>query len=256
MYITSSAVAVRGWCRFGDEAGFAGETRARATLTSVVQRRFRMHLVMKAAVAVLFVLSASAATAQSPATISGTVTTRADGLSVPGATVTLVGSSLTATTDSAGRYTIEVPPAFVRAGKVQLRIEALGLPPKIYDVELTPEAKTTLDVALSVGFEEQVTVGSRAAGAESQKAVPVDVITQEQIAASGYAETAQVIQALAPSFNFPRPTITDGTARSVRQRFAVSARTRCWCWSMANGGTRAPWCTSTAALAAGPPAST
>ncbi len=170
-----------------------------------------MHLVMKAAVAVLFVLSASAVTAQSPATISGTVTTRADGLSVPGATVTLVGSSVTATTDSAGRYTIEVPPAFVRAGKVQLRIEALGLPPKIYDVELTPEAKTTLDVALSVGFEEQVTVGSRAAGAESQKAVPVDVITQEQIAASGYAETAQVIQALAPSFNFPRPTITDGT---------------------------------------------
>ena len=28
---------------------------------------------------------------------------------------------------------------------------------------------------------------------------------------SGYAETAQVIQSLAPSFNFPRPTITDGT---------------------------------------------
>jgi iron complex outermembrane receptor protein len=41
--------------------------------------------------------------------------------------------------------------------------------------------------------------------------VPVDVITQDQIASSGYAETTQVIQALAPSFNFPRPTITDGT---------------------------------------------
>ena len=33
----------------------------------------------------------------------------------------------------------------------------------------------------------------------------------EQIASSGYTETAQVIQSLAPSFNFPRPTITDGT---------------------------------------------
>ena len=41
--------------------------------------------------------------------------------------------------------------------------------------------------------------------------MPVDVITQQQIAATGYAETAQVIQSLAPSFNFPRPTITDGT---------------------------------------------
>ena len=37
------------------------------------------------------------------------------------------------------------------------------------------------------------------------------MITQEQIASSGYTETAQVIQSLAPSFNFPRPTITDGT---------------------------------------------
>ena len=72
-------------------------------------------------------------------------------------------------------------------------------------------ASLTVDVALSLGFTEQVTVGSRSAGAEAEKAVPVDVITHEQIAASGYAETAQVIQSLAPSFNFPRPTITDGT---------------------------------------------
>ena len=41
--------------------------------------------------------------------------------------------------------------------------------------------------------------------------MPVDVITHDQIASSGYTETAQVIQSLAPSFNFPRPTITDGT---------------------------------------------
>ena len=34
--------------------------------------------------------------AQTPATITGTVTTRADGLSLPGATVSLVGSSVTA----------------------------------------------------------------------------------------------------------------------------------------------------------------
>jgi iron complex outermembrane receptor protein len=39
----------------------------------------------------------------------------------------------------------------------------------------------------------------------------VTTITREQIAASGYAETAQVIQSLTPSVNFPRPTITDGT---------------------------------------------
>ncbi|MEO6239268.1 MAG: TonB-dependent receptor, partial [Vicinamibacterales bacterium] len=148
--------------------------------------------------------------AQAP-TITGVVTTKADGLPIPGATVSLVGSDVTATTDSAGKYQLEVPPAFARAGKVQLKVEGLGLPAKIVDVDLAPNVPTMMDVGLSLGFEESITVGSRTVGADAQKAVPVDVITQEQIASTGYSETAQVIQALAPSFNFPRPTITDGT---------------------------------------------
>jgi iron complex outermembrane receptor protein len=70
---------------------------------------------------------------------------------------------------------------------------------------------SSVALAQTVTATEHITVGSRAAGAEAEKAVPVDVITQQQIAASGYAETAQVIQAIAPSFNFPRPSIRDGT---------------------------------------------
>jgi len=72
-------------------------------------------------------------------------------------------------------------------------------------------SELTVDVALTLNFTEQLTVGSRVAGAGEEKAVPVDVISHEQIAASGYAETAQLIESLTPSFNFPRPTITDGT---------------------------------------------
>ena len=56
-------------------------------------------------------------------------------------------------------------------------MEALGLPAKITDV-VVDGPTVTLDVALSLGFTEQVTVGSRAAGAAAEKAVPVDVITQ------------------------------------------------------------------------------
>lgn len=159
----------------------------------------------------LMVLLAGTANAQTPATVSGVVTTRADGLSLPGATVSLVGTDVRTTTDTEGRYSIQIPPALARAGRVQIRIEAYGLPGRTYEVELTPGGTTTFDVAVSLGFEEQVTVGSRTPGAESEKAVPVDILTRAQIAASGYVETAQVIQALAPSFNFPRPTITDGT---------------------------------------------
>ena len=43
----------------------------------------------------------------------------------------------------------------------------------------------------------------------------MDIISQRQIAATGASETSQVIQALAPSFNFPRTTISDG-ADSIR----------------------------------------
>ena len=171
---------------------------------------------MKAAVrrlvwACIFVLAiGGAAAAQDVITISGTVTTRADGLSVPGATVSVIGTTINATTDTSGRYELKVPRSVARGARIQVKVDAPGLPSKVTDVEVSSPA-LTVDVALSLAFAEQVTVGSRTVGTEAQKAVPVDVITQDQIAASGYAETAQVIQAIAPSFNFPRPTITDGT---------------------------------------------
>jgi iron complex outermembrane receptor protein len=156
-------------------------------------------------------LAAAAAQAQPATTVTGTVTTRADGLPVPGAVITLAASTVKTTTDAQGRYTIEVPPALARVGRVQLRVEALGMPTRSYDVDITTGTSTTFDVAISLGFEEMVTVGTRSPGIESERSVPVDILTAEQIESSGYSETAQVIQSLAPSFNFPRPTITDGT---------------------------------------------
>ena len=148
--------------------------------------------------------------AQDATTLTGVVTTSADGLSVPGAVVSVVGLNAAATTDGTGRYTLEISRSLAPGGKAQIKVEGLGLPAKIIEVDLMP-GPMSLDIALSIGFSETVTVGSRAVGAEAQKAVPVDIITQEQIASSGYAETAQVLEAIAPSFNFPRPTITDGT---------------------------------------------
>ena len=154
----------------------------------------------------------SPALAQDVITISGAITTRADGLPVPGAVVSIVGgdASTTATADIDGRYTLRVPRSLARDARLRLKVEALGLPPKVVDVEVTGATLAT-DVALTLGFSEQVTVGSRSAGAEAEKAVPVDILTRDQIAASGFTETAQVIASLAPSFNFTRPTITDGT---------------------------------------------
>jgi iron complex outermembrane recepter protein len=154
--------------------------------------------------------ASGAAWAQDMVTISGAITTRADGLPVPGASVAVVGADAGATTDERGRYSLAIPAAAVHDGRVQLKIDALGLPSKFVDVTVSGPAATA-DVALTLGFTEEITVGSRAAGAEAAKAVPVDVITHEQIASTGYTETAQLLESLAPSLNFPRPTITDGT---------------------------------------------
>src|SRR5262245_39627129 len=152
----------------------------------------------------------SPAWAQDEITISGSITTRSDGLAVEGAVVSIVGSNVTTMSEGGGRYTVRVPQSAARRERIQLRIDALGLPPKVVDVALD-RPELTVDVALTLNFTEQLTVGSRVAGAGEEKAVPVDVISREQIAASGYAETAQLIESLSPSFNFPRPSITDGT---------------------------------------------
>ena len=176
---------------------------------------FRCVQLRRVWAALVFVSTAlsmgSAAFAQDAVTLSGIITTRIDGQPVAGAVVTVVGAlpALRATADATGRYTISVPrPADGR--RVQIRVEAPGLQPAVVDAPMNGGAGT-LDVALVIGFSEQVTVGSRAPGAAAEKAVPVDVLSHDQIAASGFAETAQVIASLVPSFNFPRPSITDGT---------------------------------------------
>jgi iron complex outermembrane recepter protein len=145
------------------------------------------------------------------ATIQGTVTTASDGLSLPGAEVSIPALQLLTTTDQAGAYVLRVPIAGERGRTVELRVNFPGLVSQSTRVSVSPGSEHRHDFAMVVGFQEEITVGSRAPGVAAQQAVPVDIITAAQIRASGFSETAQIIQAIAPSFNFPRPTITDGT---------------------------------------------
>jgi iron complex outermembrane recepter protein len=166
---------------------------------------FRFVLV----VAVLL-LSGRPVFAQEATQVVGRVTTQDDGLSVPGAEVLIPSLNLSTTTDQEGRYTIAVPAALARGQVVDLRVTFPGLVSGARQLRLEP-GTITADFALRVGFTAELTVGSRAPGAEAERAVPVDILTSEQIEATGASETMQVIQMLAPSFNFPRPTISDGT---------------------------------------------
>ncbi|URW76329.1 TonB-dependent receptor [Sphingomonas donggukensis] len=57
-----------------------------------------------------------------------------------------------------------------------------------------------------------VVTGTRAANRTvADSAVPIDVISSEQLSTSGLGETNKILNTLVPSFNFPQPSIADGT---------------------------------------------
>jgi iron complex outermembrane receptor protein len=172
----------------------------------------RLLVVILLTMGVLLLLPAASALAQEgDVVISGQVTAEGDGAPVAGATVMIESLGLTAQTGADGRFTLTVPAAQARGQAMEIRVVAPRHQSKVASITLRPGAMTQ-DFALGYSFQQEVTVGSRAMGAAAEKAVPVDVFEEKEIEAAGSSgETAQIIEAIAPSFNFPRPTIADGT---------------------------------------------
>ncbi|RIA46797.1 iron complex outermembrane receptor protein [Hephaestia caeni] len=82
----------------------------------------------------------------------------------------------------------------------------------------TPALGQTTDDQATTGsgaFDPSQTIivtGSRVSDRTvADSPVPVDVIGGEQLQNSGYSETNKVLNQLVPSFNFPQPSLTDGT---------------------------------------------
>ncbi len=147
--------------------------------------------------------------AQQGTTVRGRVTIASDGSPLPGVTVSIDDLTLSTVTDAEGRYQIVVPSA--RAGQdVRVSAALQGFQKRTATVILGV-GEVTRDFPLRVSFGQEITVGSRAVSAEAEKATPVDIITHQQIESAPSTETNQIIQKVAPSFNFPRPTLSDGT---------------------------------------------
>ncbi|HET7710939.1 MAG TPA: TonB-dependent receptor plug domain-containing protein, partial [Thermoanaerobaculia bacterium] len=154
--------------------------------------------------ALVFALVALPLSAQ---TIRGRVTIHNDGSPLPGVTVSIPEWGLTTITDAEGQYTLS---AAGRTGSATVTAALQGFQTRSATVNVGA-AEVTQDFSMRVSFGQEITVGSRAIGAEQEKAVPVDVIPTAAIETSPSTETNQIIQKIAPSFNFPRPTISDGT---------------------------------------------
>src|SRR5437588_2343615 len=138
-------------------------------------------------------------------TVRGRVTT--EGSPLPGVTVSIDEMGLTTLTDADGRYTLTLPAN--RKGHAKITASFQGFQTKSATVDTS--GNVTQDFSLRPSFGQEITVGSRAINAEQEKAVPVDIIPREQIETTPSTETSQIIEKVAPSFNFPRPTISDGT---------------------------------------------
>ncbi len=152
------------------------------------------------------VLASTAASAQS---IAGKVTDSQTGQPVAGARVSVGGGAQGAIVRSDGTYRLPVA-----AGTYVIRVASLGYTP-ISDTVIVGGAGATRDYKMARGtqtLDASVVTGTRMSDRTVANApVPVDVLTSAEIKQTGAVETNQILQMLAPSFNFPRPVISDGT---------------------------------------------
>jgi iron complex outermembrane receptor protein len=157
----------------------------------------------------LSVVSTTVAAAQSVGTIKGHVT-GPTGDPLAGASVLATGTERGAIVRGDGAYQFTLP-----AGRYELRARQIGFTLRVDSVTVTAGQVVTKDFSAeraSTNLESVAIVGTRGAERTVMSApVPIDVLAAADIQQSGRTETAQMIQAVAPSFNFPRATIADGT---------------------------------------------
>jgi iron complex outermembrane receptor protein len=144
------------------------------------------------------------------ATVTGRVLDGETDEPLPGARVFVFGVAQSATARQDGAYRLQVAP-----GRREIRVSYIGYAIARDTVEVAAGETITRDFRLTrepLALEELAVIGTRATERTSiDAAVPVDVLSAAEIKQSGRTETAQIIQALAPSLNFPRPSVTDGT---------------------------------------------
>jgi iron complex outermembrane receptor protein len=148
--------------------------------------------------------------AQTSAILTGRITDRQTGQPLSGARIYVPGTGQGTVSRSDGTYRVTLP-----AGRTPISVNSVGYTPRRDTVAVAAGESASRDYALEKGVTElnaAVITGTRAHDRTVLKSpVPVDVLTTTEIRQTGQVETSQIIQLLAPSFNFPRPTVADGT---------------------------------------------
>src|SRR5688572_24445502 len=153
---------------------------------------------------------ATPATAQIMGTVTGRVTDASSGTPVADAQVRVIGSTTGVMTRTDGTFRLALAP-----GRYELRVSRIGYAAARDSVRLDAAVSVTKDFRLEqtgLSLDQIVVTGTRRPDRTAVEApVPIDVLSSEDLKKSGLTETSQIIQMLAPSFNFPRPSVNDGT---------------------------------------------
>ena len=157
--------------------------------------------------ALALMLGASTAWAQS-GIVRGKVVD-STGTPIAGVILTVDRSQVGAQTSASGTYQLVGLPA----GTWLVRARVIGFTPTSASVTVVAGQSVTQDLTLRRSTQQMaaaVVTGSRAQHtAADELAVPVDVITSETMQKQGTSELSAILQAVSPSVNFPRQSVTD-----------------------------------------------
>jgi iron complex outermembrane receptor protein len=142
-------------------------------------------------------------------TIAGRVLTEETAEPIAGASVSIAGTARGAVTNDLGEYRLDTT-----AGIYTLRARSIAYRDAEERVTVQSGETITVDFRLASApllVDQIVAIGSRTTRTETETPVPVDVLSSEEIEASGHTEVNQLLAVAVPSFNASHQTIADGT---------------------------------------------
>ena len=143
-------------------------------------------------------------------TVTGRVIDASNNQPLAGVQLRLGTTVQGAVTREDGTYRLQAAP-----GTYEMRAARIGFATNTETVVVAAGQTVTRDFALTpmiLNLDPSVVIGSRATDRTVLEApVAIDVISSDDIRSTGLTETSQIIQMLAPSLNFPRPSVNDGT---------------------------------------------
>ncbi|HEY1951317.1 MAG TPA: SusC/RagA family TonB-linked outer membrane protein [Gemmatimonadaceae bacterium] len=177
------------------------------------------------AVLALLVGVASVASAQSGATISGTVSSQ-DGTPLPGATVLIQGTTIGTHTDDAGRYTIVVPASRANGQSAVLLARTIGYAATQVPITLTAGANLSQNFSLVVNpLNLDVVVVTGAGTSTTRERLTTTINTVDSSALNRAANPQNVVTALAaqaPNVEVRTQSGEPGSSASIKIRGSSS----------------------------------